>query len=284
MTDSPREFARPRQADSGHVSLGLWRSIRELGVGMMVTLACCGLLASVWRVAADENRGQALAAVNALEMAGDSAGRVEAIRDLIRSNVIDAAIVIPPLIRSLAERVVDVRVEAARTLGPATSAAVLTGLNGDKVLAAVAALKWTLHDQEPAVRTAAVYSLASIAASKDPAGMVHPQDLVDALAAMLADHDRAVRASTIAALGVAGPAAAPEPPSALITALDDESSFNRAASVRSLARFSQGLDDRLVSRLRGLLNKEPDGSPVREACLDVLREVNLRPDALATFR
>jgi HEAT repeat protein len=282
MTESEREFARPRQADSGQLPAGFWQSTRRLGLGMMVTLACCGVLTSVWRVAADENRGQALTAVKALETATDSVGRIEAIRDLVRSDVIDGPIVIPPLIHSLVDRVADVRVEVARSLGPAASSAVLTGKNRDLVQAAIIALMRSLNDDEPAVRTATVYSLASIAASKDPSGMIVPQDLVDALAEMLDDRDRAVRASTIAAIGVAGPAAAPDPPLALIAALDDESSFNRAATVRALARFPRGLDDRLIPRLFSLLDKELDGSPVCEACRDVLRQMNLRPAALKT--
>jgi HEAT repeat protein len=283
MTKSARELARRREADSRCRAVGFMRSFRELGLGMMVTLACCGVLASVWRVAADENRGQALAAVKALETATECAGRIEAIRDLVRSNVIDGPIVIPPLIRAVADPGADVRVEAARSLGPATSAAVLSGPHDTFVRVAIVALKRSLDDQEPAVRTAAVYSLAAIAASKDPSGMIEPQDLVDALAAMLNDPDRTVRASTIAAIGVAGPAAAPHPPSALIAALDDESSFNRAAAVRALARFPRGLDERLIPTLLGLLDKEPKGSPVLEACVDVLRQVNPRPDSLTTF-
>jgi HEAT repeat protein len=276
MTDNEKEFAADRDAGSRRGPMDYVRSCRQLGLGVVVALACCGVLASVWRAAADENRGQAIAAVKALETSPDSAGRIEAIRDVVRSMVIDVPIVIPPLIRALSDPVVDVRVEAARSLGPATSAAAFVGSDGKLAQAGIAALQRSLEDQESAVRIAAVYSLGSIAASKDPSKVIDPQNLVDALAAMLDDRDATVRASTIAALGVAGPAAAADPPPALLAALDDESCFNRAASVRALARFPQGLDDHLIPKLLGVLEREPDDSPVREACVEVLRHIHTR--------
>ncbi len=279
MTNIGREFARGGDVGSGHKLAGFMRSCRQFGLGVVVALACCGVLASVWRVAADENRGQAIAAVKALEGSRDSAGRVEAIRDLIRSIVIDAPIVIPPLIRSMADPAVDVRVEAARSLGPATSAAARAGREGGMILAAIGSLKRSLTDQEPAVRIATVYSIASIAASDDRSAVIDPQNLVDELVAMLDDCDATVRASTIAALGVAGPAAGPDVPPALLASMNDVSSFNRAASVRALARFTNGLDDRLIPTLLAVLEKEPAESPVRQACIDVLHEVDLRDGA-----
>ena len=133
------------------------------------------------------------------------------------------------------------------------------------VEAATAALIGSLDDHEPEVRCAAVYALGSIAASKNPSGIIDPQCLVNSLTAMLRDTDATVRASTIATLGVAGPAAAPDPPAALLAALGDESSFNRAASVRALARFQKGLDERLIPTLFGLLENEQPESPVRAA-------------------
>jgi HEAT repeat protein len=133
----------------------------------------------------------------------------------------------------------------------------------------------SLDDREPAVRIAAVHALGSIAASKNPSGVINPQTLVGAMSAMLDDPDATVRGSTIASLGVAGPVAAADPPPALIAALDDESSFNRAAAVRTLARFPQAID-RLIPALRNVMTKEQDGSPVREACLEVLRQLHAK--------
>ncbi len=273
MTDSEMEVARPGGGGSGRRSAGSARTDRQLGLCAFVALAGCGVLATVWRAAADENRGQAMAAVKALEQVQDSAQRIEAIRDLVRSVVIDGQIVIPPLIHLLSDLEIDVRVEAARSLGPATSAAALAGSGDDRVKAAIAALMGLLDDDEPAVRIAAVYSLGAIAASTNPSGKIQPQNLVTALTAMLDDPDAIVRASTIVSLGVAGPVAAPDPPPALIAALDDESSFNRAAVVRTLARFPRGVD-RLIPILLDVLEKEQDESPVREPCLEVLRQID----------
>ncbi len=273
MIDSGKEFAHPAKIRTACKAHGPARTCLQLGRGALVALACCLVLASVWRVAGDENRRQANAAVRALEQARNSSERVEAIRDLVRSVVVDGPVAIPALIRSLADGAVEVRVEAARSLGPAASGAALVGTGNDQVSAATAALIRSLDDQEPAVRIAAVHALGSIAASNDPSGVIHPQALVSALAVMLDDHDATVRASTIASLGVAGPVAAPVPPPALIAALDDESSFNRAAAVRTLARFPQGVD-RLIPALLGVLEKKQDQSPVREACLEVLRQID----------
>jgi HEAT repeat protein len=111
------------------------------------------------------------------------------------------------------------------------------------VIAAIAALQTTLDDPEPAVRIASVLTLGAIAASKSPSGVVHPQAVVDALSAMLNDPDATVRASTIAALGFAGSTAATDPPPALFAALDDDSSFNRAAAAHALARFTTRDDE-----------------------------------------
>jgi HEAT repeat protein len=251
------------------------RIYRHFGLGVLFAVAGVGVLAPVWRSAADENRSQAIAAVKAFEGAGNPDERTEAIRDLVRSDVIEAPIVIPPLIGSLADPAVEVRVEAARSLGPATSAAALDG-DIDRVSSAVAGLKRQLSDQVPAVRIAAVFSLSSIAASNNPAGVIQPLELVRALTAMLDDPDATVRASTIAALGVAGPIASPEPSSALLEALNDESSFNRAAAARAIARFPQGLNDHSIPAILGLLQKEQADSPVREACIEVLNQVNSR--------
>lgn len=185
--------------------------------------------------------------------------------------VIDGRVAIPPLIRSLADAAVEVRVEAARSLGPATSAAALIGSGDDQVSSAIAAMIRSLDDQEPAVRIAAVHALGAIAASKSPSGVIQSQTLVDALATMLDDPDATVRALAIVSLGVASPVAAPDPPPALIAALDDESTFNRAAAVRTLARFPRCVN-RLIPTLLDVLENERDESPVRDACLEVLRQ------------
>lgn len=63
MIASGKEFAHPAGAGSTDVAVGPWRSSLRLGLGVFIALAGCGLLASVWRVAGDENRRQAIAAV-----------------------------------------------------------------------------------------------------------------------------------------------------------------------------------------------------------------------------
>jgi HEAT repeat protein len=286
MIVSDKEFADSARAGGQDSAPGAWRSSFRFGLSAFVTLACCGVLVSVWHVAGDENRRQAIAAVKVLDHARSLSQRVEAIRDLVRPVVIESEVAIPALIRSLADPAVEVRVEAARSLGPATSAAALTDSDGEHVSVATAALSSSLADREPAVRIAAVYALGSIAASKNPSGVIYPQALVGALAAMLGDPDATVRASTIAALGVAGPVTGPEPPPALIAALNDESSFNRAALVKTLARFEQGVN-RLIPTLLGVYESEQDESPVRQACVEVLRNCypkRVTSDAVAALR
>jgi HEAT repeat protein len=274
MIDSGTDFVNPAETRCARGADGLKRTCLQLGRAALLALLCCVVLVSVWRVAGDENRRQAIAAVRALNQARHSSDRVEAIRDIVRSLEIDAPVAIPALIRSLADGAVEVRTEAARSLGPAASAAARNRSSDDQLSAATAALTRSLNDREPAVRIAAVHALGSIAASNNPSGVIHPQIIVNALAAMLDDPDATVRASTIASLGVAGPVAAADPPPALIAALEDESLFNRAASVRSLARFARGID-RMIPILLGVLEKEQNDSPLREACLEVLRQVRI---------
>ena len=179
-----------------------------------------------------------MAAVHALERAQTPDQRVEAIQDLVRTVVIDGPLVIPPLIHSLADPAPAVRVEAARSLGPAASAAAMIDDAGSQVTAAIAALDSALDDPEPAVRIAAVHTLGAIAASRNPSGVVHPQILLASLSKVLDDPDATVRASAIASLGFAGSVAGLNPPPALIAALNDDSSFNRAAAAHALTRFS----------------------------------------------
>jgi HEAT repeat protein len=282
MTYSGKEFARPASAGHKGSAPGRRRSYLRLGLGLFVALASCMLLALVWDVAGDENRRHAIAAVRALEQSRNACERVEAIRDLVRTVIIDVPVAIPALIRSLADEEVEVRIEAVRSLGPAASAAALIGSGGNHVSSATSALITSLDDQEPAVRIAAVHALGSFAASNDPLGVIDSQALVARLAAMLADPDATVRASTIASLGVAGPVAAADPPPALIAALDDQSSVNRAAAVRTLARFPDSID-RLIPTLLAVLAKEQDESPVRAACLEVLRQTQAEPLAPHTY-
>ena len=176
--------------------------------------------------------------MHALERAPTSAQRVEAIQDLVRAVMIDGSVVVPPLIRSLADPEPAVRVEAARSLGPAASAAAMTTSAGDHVTAAIAAVNRSLDDPVPAVRIAAVQTLGAIAASRNPSGVIDPRVLIDSLSTMLNDPDATVRAAAIASLGLAGSVAGLNPPPALIAALNDDSSFNRAAAAHALARFS----------------------------------------------
>jgi hypothetical protein len=242
MTDIDNESAGAAKARS-QKSLGASsRRVLRLALAAPLALGCGELLMTVWRVAGDENRRQTTAAVRALGIARTSGQRVEAIQDLVRPVVIDGPVVVPHLIRSLADTSALVRVEVARSLARAASAAAALGTADGRVTAAIQAIMVSLDDQEPAVRIAAVHALGAIAASNSPSGVIHPQRLVDALTAMLDDPDATVRAATIASLGFAGPAAAPDPPAALIAALDDESAFNRAAARQALARFSKSGD------------------------------------------
>ena len=209
MINSGKELANVPNSGTDNRARRSWRSYLRFALGVFIALAGCEVLMAVWRVAGDESRHQTTVALHALEQARTSAQRVEAIQDLVRPVVIQAPAAIPPLIRALDDPAPAVRVEAARALGPATSAAALIGIVDHLVTAAIAGLLRSLDDEEPAVRIAAAHTLGAIGASKTASGVIHPQALVDALAARLDDSDPTVRASTIAALGLAGSTTAP---------------------------------------------------------------------------
>jgi HEAT repeat protein len=240
MTKKSRtDFNARRLLTPATIALGARSAYLRRGLGALIAVAGCSVLAAVWSVAGDESRRESIAAARAYENARGSTDRIEAIRDLVRPVDISARLAIPRLVRSLADPSVLVRVEAARSLSRAVSAAAIGNRGVELAVAGMTALEQTLDDPEPAARIAAVYALSTIAASKNPSGIIQPQSLVDTLATMLDDPDVTVRASTIAALGVAGPMAAAQPPRELVAALADESPFNRAAALHTLGRFPQ---------------------------------------------
>jgi hypothetical protein len=215
----------------------LARTIAGVVVVLIVGCLCADMFLTVWRISGDDSRAQTAAAFVAYDQARTAVERVAAIQDMVRPTTIDVQAVIPALVRSILDSDEDVSVAAARSLSLAASRAAVSDVDPAHVDAAIEALVNGLADARPAVRIASAHSLAAIAASNNPHHVIQPKAVVAALACSLADPDATVRASTIASLGLAGPAAAPEPPQALIDALQDTSSTNRLAAAGAISRF-----------------------------------------------
>jgi HEAT repeat protein len=245
----------------------------------------------VWQFAGDEGRRRANAAVSDLDNARNPRERMQAIQALLQSGLSESGLAIPPLVRLLRDPDADVRVEAARALGPATSAAARSGAN-EPARAAIRAVLESLNDPQPSVRTAGVTALGSIAATQNSSPEIVPRDLVAALAEMLRDPDATVRVGTIGSLGLAGPVAAADPPEGLIAALNDEANFNRTAAASALSRFERGYD-LLVPVFAGTIEKirvrsgdgtdkvNDDDSALRTICLQALRRMRGKLSAAA---
>ena len=121
MFDCGKEFAHPGETLPKRLAHGRGRACLHIGRGVWLYRACLlrGARLGFGVSRGDENHPPGgLPRVRAIEHARNSHERVEAIRDLVRSVVIDGRVAIPPLIRSLADAAVEVRVEAARSLGP----------------------------------------------------------------------------------------------------------------------------------------------------------------------
>ena len=86
---------------------------------LVAAAAGCGVLLWVWKTIGDQDHREALAAAHTLSGASKPADRVGAIHDLIRYGANDGRVTIPAIVASLGDPDLEVRVEAARCLGPA---------------------------------------------------------------------------------------------------------------------------------------------------------------------
>lgn len=239
----------------------------------------CGILIWVWQSTGDAARQLETAAVRDLDRARNPQERVQAIQALLQSGLPNPGAAISSLVHSLGDPDVGVRVETVRALGPAASVAARTGAD-ESAAVAIASVLDSVTDPQPAVRIAAAIALGSIAATQTTSRAIVPQELVRALARMLDDRDRTVRASAIASLGLAGSVAATDPPAALVAILEDRSSTDRTEAAGALARFDQGYD-RLVAGFAGAIATAGDDAALRTACLEALRRMRGKLTAAA---
>jgi HEAT repeat protein len=228
---------------------------------LIVLVACCGVMLWAARYLW-ESQHPVLAAARGLQSRNPSE-RMNAIRELVHIGIGDSRVAIPPLVAALEDSEAEVRVGAAeglRTIGPD---AVVSGSAGAALRSAITALFGSLHDPQPAVRSAAATALQYIATTKGSAGVIDFQAVVAALAAMLGDRDDEVRLAALHGLARCGADGSVGPPAPLIAAMKDESARIRAAAVTTLASFPCTLDP-WVPLLFQLM--ERDQPTVRDAC------------------
>jgi HEAT repeat protein len=232
---------------------------------LIVLVGCCGLVSwaarSLW-----ESQHPSIAAARRLR-SGSASDRVAAIRELERVGPGESNIAIPALIAALRETDADICLEAAQALGPLVAEAFDTGSAGELVHAPIAALIQLMNDQRPALRLAAVKSLARVCSTKSTRPKTDLAPVVAGLVMALDDADDELRLEALRGLGLCGPQVSNDPPHALIAAIDDRSAKNRAAAVTALATFQRSLDPWIPSLIRRL---EHDEAQVRRACGNAL--------------
>ncbi len=241
--------------------------------------AGCAVLLWVWRTIGDQNHREASIAAHTLREAAKPADRVSAIHDLVQYGANDGRVTIPAIVASLGDRDLEVRVEAARCLGPAACASAFRGVDDSLVKTAIEALLQTLKDPLAPVRSAAVNSLGSIAITKGPSGVIKPDPLIAAFRGTMKDQDAMVRAQAIAAIGRAAPERQIDPPPELIEALHDQSSPNRLSVIEVLTRFHAGMERVLPHLIRGF-EQSSVGTPERAAYVRAIRVT--RPPAVTS--
>jgi hypothetical protein len=120
MIDRGKELLDTADHGSTSTPRGLAQACLQIGVGVVVVPLVCVVLAPIWRFAGDENHRLAMGAARSLDGAQDAPQRVQAIRELAGSAVIDGEVAILPLVRSMDDPDVRVRV-AARENGAPTA-------------------------------------------------------------------------------------------------------------------------------------------------------------------
>jgi HEAT repeat protein len=223
--------------------------------GLIVVIACCGVLMWATRTMW-ESQHPAIAAARGID-ARRASDRLAAIRTLASVGPDDGIIAIPIAMGRLADADPGVRAATADALGLLGSSTTKAGLAKNEVRAAMRGLVGLLHDQQPAVRIAAANALGSIA-SCDKKNLIELEPAASALILMLDDRNPDVRGSVIAALGFVGPPVLVEPPTPIVTALEDESAKVRAEAVTALANYTRGLPRLIPSLLDSMHVARPE--------------------------
>jgi HEAT repeat protein len=231
--------------------------------GLIVAVACCGLIAWAGRKVWEELHPAARAAREL--RSSNPADRVAAARQLWEESE-EPGRAIRPLVAALRDPEVAVRIEAAGALGTLIDKVARAGSDDDAVRAGFRGLIESLEDREPSVRAAAARSLQTLAFEAKVARTIDVQTLIDALAASLDDPDEGVRQAGLRALAEYARLAPAGPPAALVAAMKEGSAEQRTLAIGALARFPVPLDPHLEFLLRCLEGSEPT---VRHACWSV---------------
>lgn len=251
--------AEPRPPNPNRVQTG----VRTL----LVLVASCGVM--LWAVRyLWESQHPAIAVARRLQ-ARNAAERLKAIRDLESISLDDCTEGIPPLITLLGDSAAGVRAAAASALGSLGGNAVKTGAGTNEVSVAVTALLVSLNDQVAAVRTAAANSLGMIARCAATRS-INLESVAPALVRLLDDRDAEVRRAAIEVLGFVSPAVWVDPPSAVVSAMEDESAKIRAEAVYSLVGFTRGLPHVLPALLASMQRARPE---VRVSYVQLIEQI-----------
>ena len=284
----------PKASSSGH------SQARAILLSLFGVAICTLIVVWFLRESPAQPDGAVTSALDAMRSA-DPAARKSAIKNVTQAGLSDSARSIPAVIEALADPDATVRAGAAESLGLLGSYAVWARMTGTVAdgqdqgtidTATKALLGSMASDAQPVVRAAAARGLGNISATspqppksrrgskkaeakgKEEAGAApSPFDYkatMAALIAALADKDEDVRASAAAALGAAGPKVSAEPPPPLVAALKDQSAATRAATVKALCSFPNGLDPVMPSLIK--LSAEKDRT-IHEACVQGLQQI-----------
>jgi HEAT repeat protein len=249
-----------------------WRAEGRRGRGLTgpVALAISGLvLYLAWSALWERSHPASAAARGVRE--GDTAARLQALRDLERLGPQDPDVALPALIEGLADP--DAANRAAAITGLVSVIHGVTGSGSDpgQVGEALTALMARLKDRDAGVRARAAQALWTIVLIWQGSPRVVELDVLAAAMNETADDpDPQVRSSAMRGLGLIGHRLSDDPPPRLVAALEDESEAVRAATAQTIAMFRRGLPRLLPKLVKSLEVTRPE---CRTAYFEVLKEI-----------
>lgn len=276
--------------DGGQPGDGPADARRRRGPGirrMMVLVASCAALLWSWRQLT-ENYDPTIAEARSRRQrafvqlsSGETAERLAAIDTLEMVRLGDDSVAVGPLVAALDDADPRVRLAVARALGSVTPGVITSADAVDLTTLSVNALGRGARDDNPDVRSMALISLGTIAATLPVAAVgMKPlfEKAMETLARGTEDPDADVRLAVIRVMTSRAFANRGGPQEELVAALADPSVRNRLAAIRELVHFDQGFDPWLERLLR-LAEKDPEPE-VRGACIEVLRQPMRHPPSL----
>ncbi len=248
--DSPRHSPLPTGTTRSGAERRSARRFQTGVGGLLVVIACCGVVAwsarTVW-----ESHHPAAAAARRLQF-GTASQRARAARELMAAGVKEPRVAVVALVTALDDPAAEVRTAAAEALGVIGGEDALTGSDGDAARAATAGLIRSLKDPDPPVPIAAMHALVRIATTQRRNGPVDVQAIIDGFASALGNRDAEVRLVALKSLARCGWLGSPDPPEAFVAALGDRSTRVRAAAIAALPSFQRDLDPWLPDLLKSV--------------------------------